>query len=85
MISQEMKDKDLHVEGKDLIKELLNNPRVESITINIERVGDVEETRVNANLTAIKELNIDCSNISEKDTKKALSSVENICRNTIVK
>ena len=35
---------------KDLLKELLNNPRVESISINIERLGDVEATNINAKL-----------------------------------
>ncbi|MDR3595116.1 hypothetical protein [Clostridium sp.] len=33
-----------------LLKELLNNPRVESITIEHERVGDMEKTNINAKL-----------------------------------
>lgn len=49
----------------DLLKELLNNPRVESISINIERAGDVEETHINANLRETSEDTIKLERVIE--------------------
>lgn len=41
------------VPTSDLLDKLLNSPRVESISINIEKVGDVEETHITANLKGL--------------------------------
>lgn len=42
----------------DLLKEILNNPRVDSTNINIERIGDVEETHINVKLKGQSTTNI---------------------------
>lgn len=55
----------------DLLKELLTSPRVEGITINIEKVGAVEETRINAKLKEIPlVLNIDESKVDKEFIEK---------------
>jgi hypothetical protein len=38
----------------ELLKELLSNPRVESITIDHNRVGNVEHTKVEAKLKLLQ-------------------------------
>lgn len=37
-----------------LLKELLDNPRVDSISINIEKVGEVEQTHITAKMKTEK-------------------------------
>lgn len=60
----------------DLLKELLANPRVEGITINIEKVGSVEETKINAKLKEIPQaLILDDSKLSEVDKQGFLQEI----------
>lgn len=40
----------VEVPTSELMDKLLSNPRIENISINIERVGDVEQTHITANL-----------------------------------
>jgi hypothetical protein len=55
----------------DLLKELLTNPRVEGITINIEKVGAVEETKINAKLKEIPlVLSVDRSKVDKEFIEK---------------
>lgn len=65
--------KENHEEGQepnkvDLLKELLNNPRVDSISINIERVGDAEETHINAKLKEENKQTLTFKKLMEKAT-----------------
>lgn len=64
----------------ELLKELLNNPRVESISINAERAGDVEETHINANLRETSEDTIKLERVIES----LKITIETLC-NTINK
>lgn len=67
----------------DLLKELLNNPRVESISINIERAGEVEKTHINAKLKETEWLYMDESKIGDEEMKKFKEALKNMPPSTI--
>ncbi len=52
---QKSKTESLEKTNLDLLKELLDNPRVESITISHQRVGEVEQTDIKAKLKEMNE------------------------------
>lgn len=61
----------------DVLKELLTNPRVEGITINIDKVGEVSNVCINARIKEIPQvLKIDEKTLTKEDMEKLSSELK---------
>jgi len=76
--SKQTKSEAKEIQTSDILNKLLNNPRVESISINIEKVGAVEQTHITANLKELKCLYLDESKLDDEEMKKWKEALKNM-------